>query len=152
RRAADQRVPARLGLVEFVSVATSAVGATIVLTAPLAFEADHVGRVDNFDGQFSIWNVAWVARTIVVNPWGIFDANIFYPTRNALAFSEHTLGAGILAAPLYWATKNPYLAHNEVLLLSFALSALGTYSLARPLTADRYAAATAALAFAFCPY
>jgi hypothetical protein len=133
-------------------VATGAVGATVVLTAPLAFEADHVGRIDNFDGQFSIWNVAWVARTIVVNPWGVFDANIFYPARNTLAFSGHNLGAGILAAPLYWATRNPYLAHNGVLLLSFVLSALGTYYLARHLTGDRWAAATAALAFAFCPY
>jgi hypothetical protein len=140
------------GLVEFVSVATAAVGATVVLTAPLAFEADHVGRVDNFDGQFSIWNVAWVARTIVVNPSGVFDANIFYPARHTLAFSEHNLGAGVLAAPLYWATRNPYLAYNGVLLLSFVLSALGTYYLARHLTGDRCGAATAALAFAFCPY
>src|SRR6516225_10689029 len=82
----NERVSARRGLVEFVLVATGAVGATVVLTAPLAFEADHVGRIDNFDGQFSIWNVAWVARTIVVNPWGVFDANIFYPARNTLAF------------------------------------------------------------------
>lgn len=135
-----------------MSVAAGAIAATILLTAPLAFEADHVGRIDNFDGQFSIWNVAWVARTIVVKPWGVFDANIFFPARHTLAFSEHNLGAGILAAPLYWATGNPYLAHNVVLLLSFVLSAIGSYYLARHLVGDRYAASAAALAFGFCPY
>jgi hypothetical protein len=34
---------------------------TAALTYPLAFKLD-VGRVDAADGQFSIWNVAWVAR------------------------------------------------------------------------------------------
>jgi hypothetical protein len=148
----NETVSAWRGLVEFVAVVAGAVGATVVLTAPLAFEADHVGRLDNFDGQFSIWNVAWVARTIVAKPWSVFDANIFFPARNTLAFSEHNLGAGVLAAPLYWATGNPYLTHNVVLLLSFVLSLIGTYYLARHLTGDRYGASAAALAFGLCPY
>jgi hypothetical protein len=138
--------------VEFPLVVALAFAATVAVTGPLAFEAAHVGRIDNFDGQFSIWNVAWVARTIVVEPLSVFDANIFWPARNALAFSEHNLGAGILAAPIYWATGNPYLAHNWVLLWSFMLSGIGAYYLARHLTGDRWASAAAAPLFAFCPY
>jgi len=40
--------------------AVLAVGAllTVALTYPLAFKIGSVGRVDNGDGQFSIWNVA----------------------------------------------------------------------------------------------
>ena len=60
-----------------------------------------VGRVDNGDGQLSIWNVAWVARTLAVDPLHVFDANIFYPHRNTLAYSENNLGAGVLA-PVGW--------------------------------------------------
>ena len=127
---------------------------TIALTSPLAF---HLGTIlykfdTNLDGQFSIWNVAWVARTLVVDPLHVFDANIFYPHRWTLAYSETNLGAGALAMPVYWATGSPYAAHNFVLLLSFVLSATGTYYLVRYLVNDRRAAVVAAICFAYCPY
>jgi hypothetical protein len=125
---------------------------TVALTSPLAFHLGTVGRVDNGDGQLSIWNVAWVARTLVVDPRHVFDANIFYPHRWTLAFSETNLGAGALAIPVYWATRNPYAAHNFVLLLSFVLSGAGTYYLVRYLVDDRRAATVSAIGFAYCPY
>ena len=100
---------------------------TIALTYPLAF---HLGTVlyrydTNLDGQFSVWNIAWVARALVIDPVHVLDANIFYPHRGTLAYSETNLGAGALAVPVYWATGNPFAAHNFVLLLSFVLSATG---------------------------
>jgi hypothetical protein len=125
---------------------------TVALTSPLAFHLGSVGRVDNGDGQLSIWNVAWVARTLVVDPRHVFDANIFYPHRWTLAYSETNLGAGALAIPVYWATRNPYAAHNFVVLLSFVLSAAGTYYLVRYLVNDRWAATISAICFAYCPY
>ena len=125
---------------------------TVALTSPLAFHLGTVGRVDNGDGQLSIWNVAWVARTLVVDPRHVFDANIFYPHRWTLAYSETNLGAGALAIPVYWATGNPYAAHNFVVLLSFVLSGAGTYYLVRYLVNDRWAATIAAICFACCPY
>jgi hypothetical protein len=136
-----------LGLVLLVSALLTA-----ALTYPIAFKIGHVGRVDNGDGQLSIWNVAWVARTLVVDPRHVFDANIFYPHRNTLAYSENNLGAGALAIPVYWATRNPYAAVNSAVLLSFILSATGMYYLIRFLTHDRRAAALSAIWFAFCPY
>lgn len=137
---------------ELVVVCAAAALLTVALTYPLAFELGRVGRVDNLDGQFSIWNVAWVARTLVVDPRHVFDANIFYPHRATLAYSENNLGAGALAVPVYWATRNPYAAHNSVVLLAFLLSAVGTYYLVKYLTGDRRAAAVAGICFAFCPY
>src|ERR1043165_9423502 len=65
----------------------------VAYTYPLAFHLGSVGRVDNGDGQFSVWNVAWVARALVRDPLHVFDANIFYPHRATLAYSESTLGA-----------------------------------------------------------
>src|SRR5450759_2867858 len=112
---------------------------TAALTYPTAFKMGHVGRVDNGDGKLSIWNVAWVARTLVVDPLHVFDANIFYPHRGTLAYSENNLGAGVLATPAYWATRNPYAAHNFALLMAFVLSATGAYYLVRHLTSDRRA-------------
>ncbi|HEV3139512.1 MAG TPA: hypothetical protein VGY57_03295, partial [Vicinamibacterales bacterium] len=80
------------------------------------------------------------------------DANIFYPRRLTLAYSESNLGAGALAVPVYWATGNPYSAHNFVLLASFVIAASGMYYLVRYLAQDRRAAVVSAIAFAFCPY
>ena len=109
---------------ELALVLAGATLLTIVMTWPLAAKMGHLGRVDNGDGQFSIWNVAWVARTLVVDPAHVFDANIFYPHKRTLAYSESNLGAGALAIPVYWATRNPFAALNFVVLLSFVLAAL----------------------------
>src|SRR5215510_3405617 len=124
----------------------------VVFTYPIAFKLGRSGRVDNGDGQLSIWNVAWVARTLVVDPRHVFDANIFYPHRGTLGFSDPNLGAGALAIPAYWFSKNAYVAHNVVVLLAFLLSATAMYYLVRSLTGDRRGAAVSAVCFAFTPH
>jgi len=140
------------GLLEALLVLTLAVVATTILTHPLVLKMDRVGRINTGDGQLSIWNVAWVAHALTTDPWHLYDANIFYPHRNALAFSEPNIGAGVLAIPAWLATRNPYLAHNSAVFLAFVLSITGGYVWARYLTGHRGAAVFAALAFAFCPY
>jgi len=137
---------------EHATVVIAGACLTLVFTYPMAFKLGHVGRVDNGDGQFSIWNVAWVARTMAVDPRHVFDANIFYPHRGTLAYSESNLGAGMIAMPVYWATRNPYAAHNSVVLVSFLLAFTGTYYLVRYLTGDWRGAAMSAIWFAFCPF
>ena len=132
---------------EAALVATLAGVTTVALTYPLAFQLGDGGRVDSEDGLFSIWNIAWVARTVVADPTSLFDANIFYPHRNALAFSEANLVAGVLAAAPYWLTGNPYTAHNTVALLSFMLSLIGAYLLVRHLTGRRSAATVSGVLF-----
>lgn len=130
-----------------------AVCVTVVMTWPLTPKMAHAGRLDTNDGRFSVWNVAWVARTLVTDPRGLYDANIFYPNKGTLAYSEANLVAGALAIPAYWASGgNPYLAHNSVLFLSFVLALLSTYALVRHLTGNRVAGLVAGVAFAFCPF
>jgi hypothetical protein len=137
---------------EAAAVLTAGALLTAVFTYPIAFKLGHVGRVDNGDGQLSIWNVAWVARTLPTDPLHVFDANIFYPHRDTLAYSESNLGAGALAMPVYWATRNPYAAHNSAVLVAFLLAFAGAYALVRHLTGDWRAAALSAIWFAFCPF
>ena len=135
----------------------------VLMTWPLAPQLGSVGRTGapmnssgwtgaNGDGLFSIWNVAWVARTIVADPVHLFDANIFYPHKNALAYSEANLLSGVLGAPVWWATKNPYATLNFVNLAAFATSYLCAWLLIRRLTNDPGSATVAAVFFAFCPY
>ena len=141
-----------MGRREAVVVVLASAVLAVALTYPMAFKIGRVGRVDNGDGQLSIWNVAWVARTLATDPRHVFDANIFYPNRNTLAYSENNLGAGVLAMPVYWLTRNPYAAHNSAVLFGLMLSAIGMYYLVRYLTQDRRAAAISAVCFAFCPF
>src|SRR5438094_6676033 len=140
-------------LIEAGAVIVSSCALACAMTYPLVARLGTDGRVDTDDGRLSIWNVAWVARTLVVDPLHLFDANIFYPDRGTLAYSENNIGAGLLAIPAYWLSdRNPYAAHNTVVLVAFALTAIGMYYLVRRLTADRRAAAVAAVLFAFCPH
>ena len=85
--------------------------------------------------------VSWVADALIVNPRGLYDANIFYPARNTLAYSEANLGAGLLAVPAWALTGNPYLAHNTVVVVAFVLAVAGAYYLVRYLSGSREAAA-----------
>ncbi|MGE4084769.1 MAG: hypothetical protein AB7H93_17345 [Vicinamibacterales bacterium] len=140
------------GLTEAAAVIAGALVLTAALTWPLVPKIDRVGRVNTDDGKLSIWNVAWVADALIVAPRSLYDANIFYPARHALAFSEANIGAGLLAVPAWGLTGNPYLAHNTVVVIAFVLAVAGAYYLVRYLSASREAAAVAGVLFGFCPY
>jgi hypothetical protein len=125
----------------------------VYFTWPLAARPGSLGRVDSEgDGQFSIWNVAWVAHAILSPNVRLFDANIFHPHRGTLAYSEANLGAGVLAVPGYWLTRNPYVAHNTAVLIALTLSVVGMYLLALRLSGSRPGALVAAIVFTFCPF
>lgn len=122
------------------------------MTYPLVVKFDHAGRLDNNDGRFSVWNVAWVAHALTTDPLHVYDANSFYPHTRTLTYSEPNLGAGVFAVPAWLATKNPYAAHNSAVLLAFMFSGIGAYYLCRHLTGSRAAAAVGAILYAYCPF
>ena len=123
----------------------------LALTAPLSLNPAGLARLDG-DGQFSIWNVAWVAHAFTTDPFNVWNANIFFPSRTTLAYSEANLLAGLLAAPVLALSRSPVLALNLVLIASFALSALAMFALVSYLTGDRRAGAVSGVAFGFCPF
>lgn len=134
------------------TVCAAAILLSVLMTWPLASGFGRLGRTTTMDGLYSIWNISWVARTIVANPAGLFDANIFHPHRHALAFSEANLLGGAVAIPAWWLTRNPYAAENSAVLFAFVTTLLGTWLLGRRLCGHSGAAAVAAVLFAFCPY
>jgi hypothetical protein len=123
-----------------------------LMTWPLVTAPGRLGRTTTMDGLYSIWNVAWVARTIGTRPFALFDANIFSPHRNTLAYSEANLVAGIVAIPAWLLTGNAYAAHSSALLFAFASTFVGMWLLLRQLTNDAASAVTGSILFAFCPY
>jgi hypothetical protein len=140
------------GIAEATAVALAALALTAVLTHPLVLEFDHIGRLNTDDGRWSIWVVSWVAHALTSDPAILYQANIFYPERNTLAFSEANLVAGAIGAPVWALTANPYATHNVAAILSFVIAAAGAYYLVRYLTGHRGAAAGAGVLYAFCPF
>ena len=61
--------------------------------------------------------MAWVAHALATDPAGLYDANIFVPHRDTLAYSENNIVAGVLGLPAYLLTGNPYATHNLSMLL-----------------------------------
>jgi hypothetical protein len=126
-----------------------------VLTAVMTFpQVLHMRDAVHDDGDplLVTWILAWVAHQLPRAPAHLFDANIFYPARGTLAFSETLLAPGIAVAPLHWIGVEPILVYNLVLLAGFVLSGVAMAAFVRSLTGDSGAAVVAGLVFAFLPY
>ena len=82
----------------------------------------------------------------------MFDANIFHPAENTLAYSDHFLLQSLALSPVYAATGDAVLCYNLLVLASIALSGLAMHALARALTGSTPAAFLAGLAWACWPY
>ena len=82
-------------------------------TWPLATDPGTLSRNDNGDTLLIEWSLAWVAHQLPRDPLHLFDANIFYPAKHALAFSEHVFTLALMGAPLAWLGASPVLVYND---------------------------------------
>jgi hypothetical protein len=124
---------------------------TIVLTYPQAlYLTSHVSG--HFDSLFSVWRLAWVAHQIVADPLHLFDANIFFPERTTLAYSDAMLLPGVALAPLAWLGISPVAIYNFAVLASFVCSATAAAALGWRLTGRVEAGIIAGVIFGFAPH
>jgi hypothetical protein len=121
----------------------------VIHTWPLALHPARYSRNDNADTQLNEWILAWVAHQLPRHPLHLFEANIFYPARDSLAFSEPLIVPALMGAPLAWAGASPVLVYNLVLIAGFALTAFATYLLVDAWTGDAVAGLVAGSVFAF---
>jgi hypothetical protein len=91
-------------------------------TWPLAAAPGYWSRNDNGDTLLNEWALAWVARTLPTHPLDLYDANIFYPEKRTLAYSEHLVVQGALVIPVFLLGGSPVLAFNLALIAGFALT------------------------------
>ena len=103
------------------------------------------------DTHLYLWTLAWDAHAFLHQPILIFDANIFHPFANTLAYSENLIGTALFAAPIIWLTGDLVLAMNLVALLTCVLCGVGAYFLARRLGMHPFAAFICGIVFAFAP-
>ena len=133
-----------LGSIGLASVATA------VLTWPQLRFPGMV--VDHFDPYFSVWRLGHIAHALRRWPVALFDANIFYPAKGTLAYSDATLLQGVLGAPLFWAGVSPTLIYNVLLGAGFTLSGAAMFVLARHLTGSTPSSLVAVVIFVMLPY
>ncbi len=118
---------------------------SVALTWPVARSAATHLENDG-DAVLNAWTLGWVVSHLL-RPAELPHAPNFYPYPYTLYFSEHLLGAALLAAPVIGLTGNPVLAYNLLFISAFALSALSAYALVQWLTRDWAAALLSGLLF-----
>jgi hypothetical protein len=99
----------------------------------------------------NLWALDWVSRHLLA-PTRLFGANVYYPDPGSLAYTESLLAQSIVAAPLLAVGVPLVAAYNVVWLLTFPLSGLGAFLLARHVTGSRSGAALAGMAYAFSSF
>jgi hypothetical protein len=124
---------------------------TFVLAYPLTKSPATRVLANGADPNLFMWSLGWDTHAFTHHPLSIFDANIYYPQRHTLAYSENFIGSAFFAAPVLWLTGNMVLAMNLVSLLSCVLCGLGAFVLARKLGLSVAAAVLSGIIFGFSP-
>ena len=132
--------------------------AALFFSAPLcplhlaARRAVSSGMPDLWDDKLNAWILHWDFHQTFRDPLRLFDANIFFPARYTLAFSENLFGAALFGFPLYAAgaldaprLQRPHAPRHD-------LSALAAWALAREMTGDAAASLLAGVVYAFVPW
>jgi hypothetical protein len=138
--------------------ALAALGAVLFAVALAVFvtwpQALHMGTsiFSHHDPYFSIWRITWIAHALATSPFHLFDANVFYPAKGTLAYSDATLLEGLIAAPFLWLHLSPVLVYNVLFLTGFVGSAIAMFVLARHVTGATGPALVAATVFTMSPY
>src|SRR3954471_12524185 len=118
----------------------------IVITFPLVLHLSGTLAHDLGDPLLSTAILRWNAHTLpFTDRW--WNGFAFFPAPGMLAFSDHRLGASLIATPLQWLGASPVTAYNATLLAMFPLSALGAHWLGFVLTKRHDAAAIGALSY-----
>jgi hypothetical protein len=107
---------------------------------------------DPGDPYLIAWILWWDYHQTFTDPIHLFHANLFYPLRYTLAFSENCYGLALLFFPLFALGFRPLTIHAVALFLGFALCGYGAFRLARTLTGSEAVAWITGIVFAFVPY
>ncbi len=116
-------------------------------TSPGGVVPEHIDCLLNASTMYRI------QEHIANGEWSeLYEGHYFYPRKEVLAYSETILPIAIISWPVTALTENPIAGHNFALLLSFFLTGLLTYLLAKYLTGSTTAAVVAGIFNAFWVY
>src|ERR1051326_7568916 len=123
----------------------------VAMTWPLAA---HLGTAVAWPGDpfINIWILDWDWYATFHQPLSLFQANVFYPAKLPLAYSENLYGIAIFLFPFRALGVPPIAAATLAMLLGYAFSGFGAYVLGRYITSSWYAGLAAGIFYAFVPF
>ena len=124
---------------------------TTLLTSPYVTRLRDV-VVDTGDPYLMAWILWWDYHQTFTDPLHLFNANVFYPLKYTLAFSEHSYGLALLLFPLYALGLKPLTIHAIALFFAFPLTGYAAFRLGRTLTGSSAVGWVTGIVFAFVPY
>lgn len=137
-------------LLDFISFFLFSIAA-VYITYPLIF---HMGVMATGLGDELLiaWIQNWVINALSTgNIFSIFDANIYYPYHNTLAYSETFITSSMLALPIKLFTTEPIATVNFTLISSLILLGFSLFILAFYLTKDFLASLISGIIVIFSP-
>ncbi len=122
------------------------------LDSAYVYTTPSVMPISHGDSYLTSWMLAWGGHALRTAPLRVFDANIFYPIHDSLAFSEHMLGAVVQILPVDTIGRSPVVDHNVLLLLSYVLTGVGSALLLLELGTSMTAAVVGGALATFGPW
>src|SRR5262249_46210409 len=104
------------------------------------------------DALLLMWATSHVSRALFADPRHLFDAGIFYPCRDTLAYGDHMIGQALVGLPVWPATGHPRLEYTLLVLASYARGAPAMFIYAREQLGSVAGALAAGVVFAFTPF
>ena len=152
----EQRRPAWQ---EWVAAAAGYLLVALVATWPLAVHPRRLfgAPLGPGDPYLNLFTLGWDLRQLFEAPgsWltgAVFDAPIFHPARQTLAYTDHLLLQALLVSPVYAIWRDPVLCYNVVFVASLAASAWAMWWYLRQVLDDTVAPLVGGLVWGFCAY
>ena len=124
----------------------------ILLTAAMTWPfAARLRIIDAGDSAYFAWAVGWQAHALNTDPASLPHGNFYAPSRFTFFMDEPVLGTGLLVLPLSWLTDDAIFLFNVARLLTWILTGLFTWRLARDLGLENSVALATGAFFAFSP-
>jgi F5/8 type C domain-containing protein len=147
---ARERDRSRLGPRGLSALFAAYLAISVAITWPMTRDMGSLIVGDPGDPVLNASILLWSATTTPFSSaW--WNAPHYYPAQGVAGFTENLVGLSPFATPVYWLTRNPILAYNFALFLTWPLSAIAVFLLVRSLTDADDAAWLAGLAYAFTP-
>jgi hypothetical protein len=131
----------------------------VVATWPLAWHPRALLGAPQGEGDpyLNLFTLGWDLKQLFQSPssWlngSVFDAPIFHPARQTLAFTDHLLLQALLVSPVYAIWRDPVACYNVVFIASLAASAWAMWWYLRQLLDDRLGPIVGGLVWGFCAY
>lgn len=123
----------------------------VYITYPLIFHlTDFIPGLG--DELLITWIMNWNIHSFLSDPLNIFNANIFYPHHNSLAFSDAFFTLSLIAFLPVIILKEPVVAYNFSLIFSFITLGFFTYLLTYYLSKNHFSGIISGTLVAFSTF